>query len=344
MRILIDINHPAHVHLFKHAIQIWRERDYEVVITARDKDLTHKLLNELGLDFVPVSATSRGFFGYFKAILLSNFTVWRVARKFDPDLLIGTSFAVAHVAKLLRGKSIVFGEDDWASAKQFWRLVTPFADFIVTPDTILDKLGRNHIKYAGCQELAYLHPSRFQPDYTSINKLLSSKTPYTVVRFVAYQAFHDLDEAGLSSSEAKKIVNTLKNYGSVYVSSEIGSEDVFLSDESKVPPNMIHDLLAGAKLLVSDSQTMTIEAALLGIPSIRINSFVGRIPVIEELEEEYDLTYGFLPENISKAQEKLVTLLEKPEIRKDWKRKRDEYLKDKIELTSWIVDFTEQVS
>jgi hypothetical protein len=44
--------------------------------------------------------------------------------------LIGTSFAVAYVAKLLRGKSIVFGEDDWASAKQFWRLVTPFADFI----------------------------------------------------------------------------------------------------------------------------------------------------------------------------------------------------------------------
>jgi hypothetical protein len=251
---------------------------------------------------------------------------------------------VAHVAKLLRGKSIVFGEDDWASAKHFWRLVTPFADFIVTPDTILDKLGRNHIKYAGCQEIAYLHPSRFQPNHTAINKLLSSKAPYTVVRFVAFQAFHDLDEAGLSSSEAKKIVNTLKKYGSVYVSSEIGSEDVFLSNENKIPPDMIHDLLAGAQLLVSDSQTMTIEAALLGIPSIRINSFVGRIPVIEELEEEYDLTYGFLPENIARAQEKLVAVLEKPEIQKEWKQKRDEYLKAKIELTSWIVDFTEQVS
>jgi hypothetical protein len=344
MRILVDINHPAHVHLFKHAIKIWQERGDEVAITARDKDLTHKLLNELGFDFVPIPATSRGFFAYIKAVLVSNFRVWRVARKLDPDLLIGTSFAVAHVSKLVRGKSMVFGEDDWASAKQFWRLVTPFADYIVTPDTILDKLGGNHIKYAGCQELAYLHPSRFQPNFGAIKKLLPSKKPYSVVRFVSYQAFHDQDESGLSSTQSKKIVDLLKEYGDVYVSSEFNAEQAFWADEMKVPLDMVHDLLAGAQILISDSQTMTIEAALLGIPSIRINSFVGRIPVIEEIEKKYDLTYGFLPESIAQAKEKLVAILENSEARDEWKKKRDRYIKDKIELTSWIVDFIDNLN
>ena len=39
MKILIDIGHPAHVHLFKNLIGNLRKDGHEVIITARDKEI-----------------------------------------------------------------------------------------------------------------------------------------------------------------------------------------------------------------------------------------------------------------------------------------------------------------
>ena len=50
MKILIDINHPAYVHLFHNAIREWEKRGHQVIITARAKDLPIRfidLINEL---------------------------------------------------------------------------------------------------------------------------------------------------------------------------------------------------------------------------------------------------------------------------------------------------------
>jgi predicted glycosyltransferase len=54
----------------------------------------------------------------------------------------------------------------------------------------------------------------------------------------------------------------------------------------------VHHFLAEAQLLVSDSQSMSVEAAMLGTPSVRFSDFAGRIGVLEELEHEYQLTRG----------------------------------------------------
>lgn len=344
MRILVDINHPAHVHLFKYAIQTWQSRGDEVRITARDKDLTFELLESLGLDYVPIPATKPGFLGYLVAVLQSDWTVWQLARDFDPDMLIGTSFAAAHVSKLVRGKSLVFGEDDWASARDFWRLVVPFADFIITPDTIPDSLGHKHIKYAGCQELAYLHPQRFEPDRKIVSGLLPGEGSYSIVRFVSLTAFHDKNERGISLDDAKQVVDLLAGYGRVFISSEGALPQDLQKFALDVPADKIHHVLAGAKVLVSDSQSMTIEAALLGVPSLRINSFVGRIPVIEEMQRDYSLTEGFLPEQISEVRKRLAEILIEPNIGQIWQSRRDRYLADKTELSTWIVNFIDSLN
>ena len=39
MRILIDVNHPAHVHLFRCAAGEWGSKGHEVCWVARDKDI-----------------------------------------------------------------------------------------------------------------------------------------------------------------------------------------------------------------------------------------------------------------------------------------------------------------
>ena len=48
-QIVVDVNHPAHVHFFKYFIVEMRERGHEVLITASDKDVTIHLLNAMGL-------------------------------------------------------------------------------------------------------------------------------------------------------------------------------------------------------------------------------------------------------------------------------------------------------
>ncbi len=43
MRILIEITHPAHVHFFRNAIDIWKSQGHEVAVTARDKEIVLEL-------------------------------------------------------------------------------------------------------------------------------------------------------------------------------------------------------------------------------------------------------------------------------------------------------------
>jgi hypothetical protein len=47
-RILVDIGHPAHVHLFRNAIKIWQAHGHDVTITSREKDITGTLLSAYG--------------------------------------------------------------------------------------------------------------------------------------------------------------------------------------------------------------------------------------------------------------------------------------------------------
>ena len=44
MKILFDLGHPAHVHYFKNLIKLLEKNDHQVLIIAREKDVTHSLL------------------------------------------------------------------------------------------------------------------------------------------------------------------------------------------------------------------------------------------------------------------------------------------------------------
>jgi len=63
MKILVDINHPAHVHLFKNIIVHLRDAGYELYIVARKKDITLKLLDALGFEYITATMPK---FPYFR--------------------------------------------------------------------------------------------------------------------------------------------------------------------------------------------------------------------------------------------------------------------------------------
>ncbi|MFC7231061.1 hypothetical protein ACFQMM_05875 [Saliphagus sp. GCM10025308] len=101
---------------------------------------------------------------------------------------------------------------------------------------------------------------------------------------------------------------------------------------------MIHDLLYYADLYVGDSQTMATEAAILGTPAIRSNSFVGDGDMSNFVELES--TYGLLS-SLSDERETLALardLSTDPDAKARWRQKRRRLLDDKIDVTAYLLD------
>ena len=83
---------------------------------------------------------------------------------------------------------------------------------------------------------------------------------------------------------------------------------------------------------------MASEAALLGTPSLLISSLVGTMGNFIELEK-YDLLYSF--PDAESALHKALEILQDPCSQKIWAEKLERLLRDKIDVTAFIVWFIE---
>jgi hypothetical protein len=99
----------------------------------------------------------------------------------------------------------------------------------------------------------------------------------------------------------------------------------------------MHSTLAFATQLVGDSQSMTMEAAMLGTPSLRCNTFAGRISVLNELEQKYGLTYGFRPDQAEKLLDRLEEMIRRPDLKPEWQQRRKRMLADKVDFAQWMI-------
>ena len=118
-----------------------------------------------------------------------------------------------------------------------------------------------------------------------------------MLRLVSLTAHHDTGERGLSSEQAKTIVRRLAEDGRVFISAEKALEADLEGYRLPTRAEQIFDVMAFADMVIGDSQTVIAEAAVLGTPAIRCNTFVGRLTYLEELEHKYGLTAGILPKN-----------------------------------------------
>lgn len=349
MRILVDANHPAHVHLFRNAAREWISRGHRVLWTARDKDLVLDLLRQYGFDFRVLSAYRSGLSRMALDLMVRDWKLYRLVRTWEPDVMVGTSVNITHVSRVTPARSIFFTESDPHLIRLITYLSFPFADRIVTPDALGEVWPRKHVTYPSYHKLAYLHPNRFTPDPSVLHELgIEPGSRFFILRFISWGASHDIGQGGLSLAAQHRIVEALSGHGRVFVSVEKARSGATSPAPDLEPyhiqidPHRMHDALHYATLLVGDSQSMTTEAALLGTPSLRCNSMVGRTAVIEQLEHQYDLTYGFRPHELDRLIAKIEELLQNDNLKARWLRKRDRLLEDKIDLTSWMVGFVEQ--
>lgn len=343
MRFLLYMGHPAHYHLLKHLRISLLDRGHEVRVLLKRKDVLEALLDEDRVPYVNVAAYDRGDTRaqIALALLRRDVAVWSHARRFRPDLMIGTSAEITHVGRALGIRSAVVNEDDAEVVPLLVRLAYPLADAVVAPDVCsVGRWTHKTAHYPGYHELAYLHPNQYQPR-PEVAHRLGGGDRYALVRFAKLTAHHDKGRGGLSGEIAERLVKRLASIGRVYISSERGLEPSLEPYRIQIDPREMHDALAGASLYVGDSQTMAAEAAVLGTPSVRFNDFVGEIGYLDDLETTYGLTWGIRTSDPEALFDRVESLLGDPGLDATMAKRRQTMLNDKIDTTRFLTGFAE---
>ncbi|WP_266077822.1 DUF354 domain-containing protein [Haladaptatus caseinilyticus] len=335
MKVVITIQHPAHVHFFRHVIKALEEDDHDVHVFARDKDIALVLLDHYDIEHTVLAGKANSLSGLARVQATYEARLLHETMRIRPDVMTAIGgVAVSHVAPLVGARSVVWIDNEGA---QSHRLTTPLAHVVCTPRRFRDDFGSNHVRYDGYHELAYLHPDRFAPNPDRLREYgVTPDEPYFLIRFRQWSALHDVGQNGFSREAKRDLVSFLSNHGDVYVTSESSLPEEFAEYRLPVPPHLVHDLLAFADLYVGDSATMATEAAVLGTPAVRAQSFAGENDMTNFLElAEYGLLYSTADDRDAVERAKYLVRDADPET---FARRRDRLIEDKIDVVDYVTD------
>lgn len=336
MKLLIDINHPAHVHLFKHFAWLMEKKGHTILFTARKKEVAIDLLDACRFNYRYFGRHYKTLPGKFWGILKFDLKLLFTALQFKPDLFLSMGgIYPSHVAFLLRKPHIAM--DDTEHMKDHHILYVPFTDVCLNPSCFHKSFGKKQVFYKGYHELAYLHPKRFTPD-PGIKKILgvSENERYAIVRFVSWAASHDIGQKGMTLDVKRALIRELSPYVRVFISSESDLPEEFMKYKIRIPPDKMHDALAYASLFIGEGSTMASECACLGTPAVYINSL--EVGYCTE-EEKYGLVYNF--RNTNGVLEKIIELVRTENLAETCRAKRLKMLSEKIDVTAFLVWFVE---
>jgi len=341
MRILIDINHPAHVHYFHNLYHILINNNHQVCITAKKKDITLKLLKNFDIPYYCTGKNKQTLIGKFLSIIKSDYIILKQSLKFKPDLFFSFfSLSASHIGTLLNKPVIAFSDTE--NAKLSIITTKPFTNVVLTPSCFTKNLGKKQIRFNGYMELCYLHPNYFIPDPSVLEILgVAKDEKYVIIRFVSWNASHDVGHSGLSLAMKHTIVRELSKYAKVFISSEGELPKDLKPYQIKIPPQKMHDALAFATLLYGESSTMASECACLGTPAFFIDND-GRGYTNEE-EEKYGLVFNYSEsfQDQKRSLRKALELLNTPNLKQEFQNRRQKMLADKIDVTAFMVWFVE---
>lgn len=345
MNILIYAGHPAQYHFFKHIIRILKLNGHAVLLLIKTKDVLEDLVIHDGFDYINIQPISRknNSFSILMASFIRTWKVMRLAIKHKTDVLIGTDSSIAQAGFLTGKQAITTLEDDYEVIGRLADLSYPYTKTILVPTPCsVGKWDSKKIGYEGYMKLAYLHPNRFTPDVQMKNKYIETDK-YCILRLAQLTAHHDTGMKGLNAELVNNLIKIILTKGfQVFISSEAEIDERLVHYQLKINHHDMHHVLAFASLLISDSQSMSVEAAMLGVPSIRFSDFAGRISVLEELEHKYHLTYGVKTNENARLLKLTNMLLTNTEISNQFQEYRQKMLDEKVDVTAFMVWFIEQ--
>lgn len=338
MKAMICFTHPAWVHQFHHIIWRMRERGDEVLCFVAEKDGNSTLLERYGIPYVRC-AKSTGKNPVEKAFLFlklsAQFSV--AALRFKPDIMIGRAAPMLAVASWVSGKPHLLYEDTEVS-KFALRICKRLSTKILTPRTFLTDLGPRQERLDTYKELFYLHPSVFTPDKQKLRDVgFDPDEKYILVRFVAWNASHDIGKHGLDDEGKIELVKRLSKYGRVYVSAEGAVPEALKPHLLHTPYELIHHVLAFAQLVYSEGATMASEAVVLGTHALYVNTIVSGST--REQAERFGLLYNFNEgdDRYERATAQAEALLEMPNLVELGHEKQKKLLEEKVDINNYYM-------
>src|SRR5664280_1701437 len=339
MRIFIDIGHPAHVHYFKNFIKIMESKGHTFFISARERSIIFDLLEKYKIPFFNRGKGSDRIIGKLFYMFAVDFKLLSKAIKFKPQIFI--SFASPYAAQagwLLRTPHIVL--DDTEHARFGHLFYKPFSSVFLNPSCFKKDFGKRQIRFNSYSELFYLHPNNFSIASDILTLLgITENEKFALLRFVSWKASHDIGHSGLDLATKRQLVELLVEKGyKVFISMEGENADPFFDKYMiKISPDLIHNVMAYADLLVTEGATMASECAMMGTPAIYVNSLDAG--TLREQEDKYQLIYGF--RSSKGVLEKVSELINTPNLKETYQLRRQKMLSEKIDPTAFLVWFIE---
>ncbi|OVE84107.1 DUF354 domain-containing protein [Natronolimnobius baerhuensis] len=333
MRIIVTIQHPGHVHFFRHPITELTARGHEVHVFARENDVAIDLLEAYDIDHEVLAGESGSLVSLATVQATYEARLLRRARRIDPDVITAIGgVAAAHVSSILRAQSIVFYDTEHATL--ITALGYPFADVICTPECYREEIGSKQVTYPGYHELAYLHPDRFEPESSIRESVgLEPDDSFAVVRLSSWKASHDVGHGGFD--DPQELVDRLEEVGlEVLLSAEGEPPAALEAYQFSTAPDRMHDLLAEADVVLSEGATTAAEAAVLGTPAVYVNPL--SLGYTRELEAEYGLLFEYNGENRHvRGLERAVSVVKQPA--DEWRDRRERLLEERLDVTAFVV-------
>jgi predicted glycosyltransferase len=342
VKIFFYFGHPSQFHFYKNIVKVLKEKGNEIHIYIKSKDVLETLLKDTRWKYTNIQKKKRGRSKWAIIFSLIKRDIFLSAQviKHKPELLVASDPSFSHIGYLFRIPCLNFMDDDFDAAGYYANITYPFTNTIITPDTVkMGKWEQKRIPYKGYMKLAYLHPNWFSPDSSRIGYLKDKK--YFLIRLSGLQAHHDSDKKGIHIALLSELIDKLSSHGQVIISHEGTIADEYIKYVASFPESDMHHYLSYSKMLVSDSQSMSGEAAMLGVPSVRISSFKSKLSVLEELEHQYGLTYAFYPEDEKGILGKIEELLGMKDLKFIFQQRRQKILEDKIDVTAFSIWFIE---
>ena len=330
-KVLIEIGHPGQVHQFKYLYKELTNNGIEVLVVSKSKEVSVFLLKVYNLKYKIIDKTKKGLIRKLFNLPSVYFKMYKIIKSFKPDIILSRfSFQSSHLAKICGIPHIGFTDTEHVILSD--KLTVPFVNVKITANSYTKDLGKNHFRYDGNIELFYLHPDRFKADALIIQELgLRENEKFAIVRFVSWNAHHDIGQKGFSLNYKYELINELSKYSRVYITSEAPLPEELLKYQIKISPEKMHSALYYASLYIGEGGTMASEAACLGTPSIYVNSLDAG--VFKELES-FGLLYSF--RNSEGVIEKAIEIATNPRIKKEHKKRLKSFLSNKINVTSFV--------
>jgi predicted glycosyltransferase len=236
----------------------------------------------------------------------------------------------------LKGVKSIFVTDDDLSAVPESAILMASAHYILAPDICeLGKYNKKKWGYWGYKSIFHLHPNQFQPDITKIGELKNET--YFFIRTVSATSTHDVGKRGISDDLLRKIITKLKPIGKIVLNSERQLPDDLQQYVLDFHKNDVSHYVAHCKLFISDSTTMCAEAAMLGIPAVEIDDWYSDFKQYFELNEKYNLLFGFGVDEENKIFNKIDEIINLKNSFDEFQIRRKKMLKEKIDASNFLI-------